>query len=87
MSEDAEVNAAVAHPAAEIDVIELEERRANRNLKHWMVKAFSLLVIFMFVVCVLSLVYAAIIQEKDLNTTFIGEMFKLVFDFLRFVMS
>lgn len=87
MSEDTEVNAAMTNPAAEIDVVELEERRANRNLKHWMVKAVTSVAMFVFVVCIMSLLYAAIVQEKDLNTTFIGEMFKLIFDFLRFIMA
>jgi uncharacterized membrane protein YqjE len=87
MSDEAEVNAAMVQPAAEIDVIELEERRAKRDLKHWLVRTITVTMMFVFVVCIMSLLYAAVVQEKDLNTTFIGEMFKIVFDFLRFVMS
>lgn len=69
------------------DAIEVEERRAKRDLKHWMVKAVTVTFMFTFVSAFLSLIYAAIIQEKDLDTAFMGEMFKGFFDFLRFLMS
>jgi hypothetical protein len=87
MSDETDVNAALVHPAAEIDVIELEDRRAKRDLKHWLVKTITIATMFVVVVCVMSLLYAAVVQEKDLNTTFIGEVLKMIFDFLRFVMA
>lgn len=69
------------------DVVELEDHRAERNLKHWLVKGFASTFFVIFVASALSLMYAAIIQEKDLNTGFIGETFKMVFDFLRFILA
>lgn len=72
-------------PAA--DTVEIEERREDRKLKRWIVQVVTLGFMFVFVASILSLIYAAVVQEKDLNTSFIGEMFKLVFDFLRFLMS
>lgn len=71
--------------AAAVD--ELEERREVRHRKTWLVKAFTMTFIFILVSSVLALIYAAVVQEKDLNTTFIGEMLKSTFDFLRFVLG
>jgi Na+/H+-dicarboxylate symporter len=71
---------------AVVDVVELEDRRAKRDLKHWMVKTITLFLMAAFLAIILSLVYAAVIQEKDLDTSFIGEMFKALIDFLRFLM-
>lgn len=72
---------------AALDAIELEERRATRDLKHWMVKAITIAFIVVFVSCFMSLVLSAVVQEKDLDTVFMGEMFKSIFDFLRFLLS
>lgn len=69
------------------DPHELEERRAARDLKHFAVKALVVAFIIVFVASFLSLIYSAVIQEKDLDTAFMGEMFKMVFDFLRFLLS
>lgn len=66
---------------------DLEERRAKRDLKHWLVKGVARTFMIIVVASVLSLIYAAVIQEKDLDTGFIGELFKGLFDFLRFLMS
>lgn len=72
---------------AECVVVDLEERRAERNLKHWLVKGFAITLMVVFVASTLTLIYAAVIQEKDLNTGFIGEIFKGLFDFLRFILA
>lgn len=69
------------------DPHELEERRATRDLKHFVVKALVIAFIIVFLSSFLSLIHAAVIQEKDLDTAFMGEMFKMVFDFLRFLLS
>ncbi|BAW19057.1 hypothetical protein [Ralstonia phage RP31] len=77
-----------ATTAAEAAVEEaLEERREARSLKTWLVKAFTLTFIFVFGSSVMALIYAAVVKEKDLNTTFVGEMLKATFDFMRFVLS
>lgn len=64
---------------------EVEERREQRNLKTWMAKAFTKAFIFVFVSSVLALLYASVFQEKDLNTTFIGEILSGMFEFVKFV--
>lgn len=70
-----------------IDIDALEERRAKRDLKHFMVKAMTITVMILIVASTSSLIYAAVVQEKDLDTGFIGDLFKTVFDFLRFLMT
>lgn len=75
------------HIDTAVDAVELEDRRAKRDLRHWMVKVVTLFFMAAFLASILSLIYAAVIQEKDLNTGFIGEMFKAMFDFLRFLMA
>lgn len=65
----------------------IEDRRAVRDFKFWVGKVFTLTFVFLFVTCILTLIYSAIFQEKDLNTTFIGEVFKGVFDILRLILS
>lgn len=73
--------------AAAVAEEELEERREVRQRKTWLIKLFSLSFTFVLMSSVLTLLYAAVIQEKDLNTGFIGEILKAIFDFLRFVMT
>lgn len=87
MSEETELEEVAKTPAAEIDVHELEERRADRNFKYWLKQAVTLTFLAVFAISFLSIIYAAIIQEKDLNTTFIGEVFKMMFDFLRIILA
>ena len=65
--------------------IDQEERRANRDLRHWLVKTLTLTFMVILVASTASLIYAAVIQEKDLDTGFIGELFKGLFDFLRLI--
>lgn len=69
------------------DLEELEERREARKLKSWLVRALATTVMIVSGTSTLALLYAAVIQEKDLNTGFIGEVLKTVFDFLRFILA
>jgi hypothetical protein len=65
----------------------LEERREKRSLKTWLVKAVSTTVLFIFTVSVISLIYAAVVKEKDLDTSFIGSVLKTMFEFLHFLLA
>lgn len=64
-----------------------EDRRAKRNLKHWLVKLVAFTFMIVVVASVLSLIYAAINQEKDLDTAFIGELFKNLINFITFLLT
>lgn len=66
---------------------DIEERRAKRDLMHWVIKSVVIGFMIIVIASVFSLIYAAIIQEKDLDTAFIGELFKGFFDFIRFLLS
>lgn len=68
-------------------LLEVEDRRAARDFKYWLAKVFSVTLVVLMVVCVLTLVYSAVVQEKDLNTTFVGDIFKAIFDFLHFLLA
>lgn len=74
---------------AEIEVrrAEIEERRAARDLKFWIVKTFVAAFLVVFASSVVTLIYAAVIQEKDLDTGFIGESLKGIFDIIRFILE
>lgn len=80
-------------PAADKDLTKLcdaeaiEERRATRNMKFWMVKAVTTSFMFVLVVSVLSLVYSAVIQDKDLNTWFLGEVIKSLYNILVLILG
>ncbi len=65
----------------------LEERRATRDLKFWIVKTFVAAFLVVLTSSVVTLIYAAVIQEKDLDTGFIGEVFKGMFEIIRFILS
>ena len=65
----------------------LEERRATRDLKFWIVKTFVAAFLVVLTSSVVTLIYAAVIQEKDLDTGFIGETFKGMFEIIRFILS
>ena len=65
----------------------LEERRATRDLQFWIVKTFVAAVLVVLTSSVVTLIYAAVIQEKDLDTGFIGEVFKGMFEIIRFILS
>lgn len=69
------------------EVAEIEEMREDRKLKRTLVKCVTFTTMFIIIVSFLSLIYAAVIQDKDLNTTFIGDVFKHLFDFLRFLLE
>jgi uncharacterized membrane protein YqjE len=77
---------AVETPQADV-VVDIEEKRAVRDLKFFLVKAFALSMLGLFIISVLTLIYAAVFKEKDLNTTFIGEVFKMIFEFLQFLLA
>ena len=88
MSEEVQHETTPSDTTAVSESVEsIEDRRARRDFKFRVGKVFTLTFVFLFVTCVLTLVYAAIFQEKDLNTTFIGEVFKGIFDIIRFVLS
>ena len=65
----------------------LEERRAPRDLKFWIVKTFVAAFLVVLTSSVVTLIYAAVIQEKDLDTGFIGEVFKGMFEIIRIILS
>ena len=65
----------------------LEERRATRYLKFWIVKTFVAAFLVVLTSSVVTLIYAAVIQEKDLDTGFIGEVFKGMFEIIRIILS
>ena len=65
----------------------LEERRATRDLKFWIVKTFVAAFLVVLTSSVVTLIYAAVIQEKDLDTGFIGEVFKGMFEIIRIILS
>ena len=65
----------------------LEERRATRDLKFWIVKTFVAAFLVVLTSSVVTLIYAAVIQEKDLDTGFIGEAFKGMFEIIRIILS
>ncbi len=81
----AEENQLPVTPAADSE--EIYERRQKLDLKTWLVKAFASTVMAVFGTSTLALLYAAVIQEKDLNTGFIGDVLKSVFDLLRFILA
>lgn len=85
-----EVAPAVDHHG-EIDLLEeqeaIEERRDNRKLKHTLVKMCAVTFLVVSGLSLLTLIYAAVFKDKDLNTTFIGELIKGIFDFMRFLLS
>ena len=64
----------------------MEERRATRDLKFWIVKTLVITFMFVFIVSVVTLIYTVVIQEKDLNTGFIGEVFRGMFEVLQFIL-
>lgn len=65
----------------------IEERRATRDLKFWIVKTFVTAFLVVFSTSVVTLIYAAVVQEKDLDTGFIGEAFKSMFEIIRIILS
>ena len=65
----------------------IEERRATRDLKFWIVKTFVAAFLVVLTSSVVTLIYAAVIQEKDLDTGFVGEVFKGMFEIIRFILS
>ena len=65
----------------------LEERRATRDLKFWIVKTFVAAFLVVLTSSVVTLIYAAVIQEKDFDTGFIGEVFKGMFEIIRIILS
>ena len=65
----------------------LDERRATRDLKFWIVKTFVAAFLVVLTSSVVTLIYAAVIQEKDLDTGFIGEVFKGMFEIIRIILS
>ncbi len=64
-----------------------EDRRATRNLKHWLVKLVATTFMIVVVASIMSLIYSAIRQEKDLDTAFIGELFKNLISFITFLLT
>jgi uncharacterized membrane protein YqjE len=70
-----------------VETEELEERRASRVLKTWLVKVFTLSFIVIMFASVGTLIYMVVVQEKDLNTTFIGEVLKGVFEVVKFALN
>lgn len=73
--------------ATTIDQDDIEERRAKRDLKFWLVKLVTSTFMVVFAASMLSLVYAAVVREKDLDTGFLGTVFQSMFEFIRFLMS
>lgn len=73
--------------APPFDIESIEERRAALNLKTWLVKTTTLTVMSVFIASVLALIYSVIIQGKELDAGFIGEILKDTFEFLRMVMA
>jgi hypothetical protein len=63
-----------------------EERRATRDLKFWIVKTLVITFMILFTASVGALIYAVIIQEKDLDTGFIGGVFKGIFEVIHFIL-
>lgn len=70
-----------------VETEELAERREARSLKTWMVKALTLSFIVIMFTSVATLIYMVVVQEKDLNTTFIGEVLKGVFEVVKFALN
>lgn len=64
-----------------------EDRRAKRDLVHWLVKLFAIVLSILAVASVGTMIYAAIASEKDLDTGFIAELFKTIIDFLHFILT
>lgn len=64
-----------------------EDRRAARDLKHWLVKLLASVLSLITLASVITLIYAAVVNEKDLDTGFIGEIFKSIIDFLHFLLT
>lgn len=65
----------------------IEDRRATRDLKFWIVKTFVTAFLVVLSTSVVTLIYAAVIQEKDLDTGFIGETLKGMFEVIRFLLT
>lgn len=65
----------------------IEDRRATRDFKFWMAKTLLTAFLAVLTASVVTLIYAAVIQEKDFNTGIIGETFKGIFEILRIILS
>lgn len=66
---------------------DIANRVATRDLKHFLVKLMATGAMFLVIASVLTLLYSAIVQDKDLDTGFIGDIFKTIVDFIRFLLT
>lgn len=64
-----------------------EDKRADRDLKHWVIKAIISTICVVFVASTGTLLYASIAQDKDFERGFIGEIFKGFFEVLKVVLG
>lgn len=72
--------------AAVCDVAAVEEQREERAHKRWLAKAGFLTFCAVIASSVFTLIYAAVIQDKDFETGFIGQTLSTIFEVLKLLL-
>jgi hypothetical protein len=72
--------------AAVCDIDSVEERREERAHRRWLAKAGFLTFCAVIAASVFTLIYAAVIQDKDFETGFIGQTLSTLFEVLKLLL-
>lgn len=83
MAEEKKPDAAVCDAVC---VDQREEQREERAHRRWMAKAAFLTLCAIISSSILTLIYAAVIQDKDFETGFIGQAMNTVFEVLKLLL-
>lgn len=68
-----------------LDMEELEERRDRRKFKYWALRFFSIVAAVLLLGATGAITAIAYMRDKELNTDFITEVAKVIFDFAKYL--
>lgn len=80
-----ETRASVPIVPTHLELEELEERRDRRKFKYWALRLFSIVGAVLLLGATGAVVAIAYMRDKELNTDFITEVAKVIFDFSKYL--
>ena len=76
---------AVAVPPTLLDLDNVEERRERRKFKYWGLRVATVVGSVMLLGATGAVIAIAYTRDKELNTDFITELAKVIFDFAKYL--